>query len=275
MRRFVCLTILLLFTVPFGVSVVGCAKQVTPSESSAACNGSTSTGQIPGQVANIQLSQSLATVGESLNYGQIGQSLSASAFDCTGASVSVSSFVYASSDLSIADINPANGQVCAGTWNRFTGGGVPDFTICSPPAAPNPTKFTAFITATAQGATSNVVPVFVHPVVTGVVLGNPVTTACNANTPDPSSNCCSFNAPLQTGVNPYDGSSCLSQGTLRSAHWTCLRQRHDYSGKQHHLQGWPTVVRGAGFEQSVYDRSFHGRHHGESARFDNHHCADC
>ncbi len=217
MRRFLCLAVLA-FTVPFGVSVVGCGHQVTPSETSAACSGSTTTGQIPGQVSAISLSPQLAQVGESLNYGVIGQALSASATDCQGNSVSVSSYTYASSDLSIADINPATGQVCAGVWNRFTGGGVPDFTICNPPANPSTTKFMAYVTATAQGATSNVVPVFVHPTVAAVTLGNPTPTAScaaalNSATGDPSSNCCSFNQPLQSGVTPYDGNSCLSQGT--------------------------------------------------------------
>ena len=212
MRRFVCLAVLLFFTVPFGVSVIGCGHQVTPSETSAACSGSTTTGQIPGQVSNISLSPQLAQIGETLNYGQIGAALSATSTDCTGASVSVPSYIYASSDMSIADINPANGQVCAGTWNRFSGGGIPDYTVCNPPTNPSTTKFVAYLTATAQGATSNIVPVYVHPVVTGVVLGNPTPTASCSTTNDPSSNCCSFNTPLQTNVSPYDGSSCLSQG---------------------------------------------------------------
>ncbi|HEY4358815.1 MAG TPA: hypothetical protein VGN16_23915 [Acidobacteriaceae bacterium] len=185
------------------MSVTGCGHKTAAPQF---CSAGDSGPQV-GQVATITISQSLATIGESLNYGQIGQSLSASASDCKGSAVSVSSFTYASSDLSIADINPATGQVCAGTWNRFTGGGVPDFTFCTPPATPSSTKFVAYVTATAAGATSNQVPVYVHPVVTSVELAVPQTT-CSAT--DPTSNCCPANATT-AGVPGYDLVSCVSQ----------------------------------------------------------------
>lgn len=185
------------------MSVTGCGHKTTPPQF---CSAGDS-GPVVGQVANITISQSLATIGESLNYGQIGQTLSASATDCKGSAVSVTSFTYASSDLSIADINPSTGQVCAGTWNRFTGGGVPDFTFCTPPANPSSTKFVAYVTATAQGASSNQVPIYVHPVVTSVELAVPQTT-CSAT--DPTSNCCPANATT-AGVPGYDLVSCISQ----------------------------------------------------------------
>ncbi len=77
------------------------------------------------------------------------------------------------------------------------------------------------MTATADGATSNPIPVYVHPIVTSIVLGNP-TPASSGTTPSPAdcladplgpaTNCC----PLATGVPvtapPYTGGSCLSQG---------------------------------------------------------------
>ncbi len=128
-RRFTGLALLLFFSIPFGLSVTGCGHKSAPP---VYCNASDS-GPTVGQVASITLSPSLATTGESLNYGQYGQALSASALDCKGNAVSVSRYTYASSDSThtYADINPSSGQVCAGTWNRNTGGGIADYTICT------------------------------------------------------------------------------------------------------------------------------------------------
>ena len=137
-RRFVGLVALLFFALPFGLSVIGCGHKAATL---VYCNAGDS-GPVVGQVATIVLSPTLATTGESLNYGQMGQALSASAIDCHGNAVSVKSFVYSSTSSFgnntnagpiIADINPSNGQVCAGTWNRNTGGGIADYTTCFPP----------------------------------------------------------------------------------------------------------------------------------------------
>ncbi|HZL26786.1 MAG TPA: hypothetical protein VFC39_09670, partial [Acidobacteriaceae bacterium] len=137
MRRFLSLVVLLFITVPFGASLAGCGNKTVVQF----CSGGDS-GPVVGQVKTITLSPNFAIYGESLNFGQIGSGLSASAVDCKGSPVSVRSFTYASSDLSFADINPASGAVCAGTYNRFTGGGIPDYTLCNPP-----TGLTASITA--------------------------------------------------------------------------------------------------------------------------------
>jgi len=222
-RRFVVLVALLLCSVPFGLSVTGCAKKSVPVEY---CNSGDS-GPVVGQVAQIILSANLATVGESLNYGQIGQSLSAQALDCKNNNISVGRYTFAStSEYSanaapgtvFADINPSTGQVCAGTWNRNTGGGIADYTTCTAPT--NPSGYLAYVTATANGATSNAIPVYVHPTVTGVVLGGATPGAsggsCPANTVDPGTDCCP-NSTTGTSITPpvYNGSGCVSQNQTR------------------------------------------------------------
>ena len=67
--------------------------------------------------------------------------------------------------------------MCAGTWNRNTGGGIANYTYCN---FPNPLPSTgglpygiAYITASANSVTSNPVEIFVHPQVTSVTLVGP------------------------------------------------------------------------------------------------------
>ena len=209
MRRLVSLAVLLFVAVPFGLSVTGCKHALTVVY----CNGGDSGPEV-GQIATITLSPTLATYGESLNYGQIGQTLSATAQDCKGNSVSASSYTYASTDGFIsgaaastyADINPKTGQICAGQWNRNTGGGVADYTTCTAPAT-TPPNYLAYVTATANGATSNAIPVFVHAAVTSIVIGQ-ASTNC---TTDPASNCTLPACTLST-VTAYNQQSCISQG---------------------------------------------------------------
>ncbi len=207
MRRFVGLLALLFCAVPLGISVAGCGKGTAVTY----CNGS-GYGPQTGQVKTITLASSLTATGESLNYGQIGTQLSATAADCVGAAVSEARYTYATTDMTIADVNPTNGSVCGGSWNRNTGGGILDYTVCTPPAASN-TNHTASITAAAAGATSNAIQVFVHPVVTGIVLQSALSTSCST---DPGSDCCSIstNGTTVTAL-PYDNSRCVSQGTSR------------------------------------------------------------
>ena len=139
-RRFVGLVVLSLFALPLGLSVTGCGHKATPV---VYCYAGDS-GPVVGQVATITLSSSLATTGESLNYGQMGQALSATAIDCKGNAVSVRSYTYSSTSSFgantnggpiFADINPNTGQVCGGTWNRNTGGGIADYTTCTAPSS--------------------------------------------------------------------------------------------------------------------------------------------
>jgi hypothetical protein len=220
-RRFVGLPVLLFFTVPFGLSVIGCGhKHAAPVY----CpnNANANSGPVEGQLSTIQLgSTQLQTTGESLNYGQIGQRLSATGEDCIGSTVSVGTFIYATTDstLQYADVNPSNGEVCAGNWNRNSGSGIPDYTICTPPSTPPPTN-EYFILAEANGVSSNKLAVFVHPVVTGVVLAPSAVASgtCGNGTPgngDPTTDCCT-NVITTTPEAPapsYDGTACVSQNT--------------------------------------------------------------
>ncbi len=214
MRQFLGLVVLFLFAMPFGLSVAGCGHKAAVQY----CSGNLESGPQVGQVSKITLASALTVTGESLNYGQIGSSLSATAQDCNGANVSVSGYTYNSQDPSIADINPSSGVVCAGTWNRNSGGGIGDFTICTPPAATN-TKHQTFVYATANGATSNAIAIYIHAPVTNVQLGA-TTGTCDT---DPDTTCAtSQGVTCETstaGTNPnfpaYDGKSCVSQRDTR------------------------------------------------------------
>jgi hypothetical protein len=221
-RRLVGFAALLFLALPVALSVVGCGHHSIPVQY---CSAGDS-GPVVGQVASIVLSPNFATSGESLNYGQMGSGLSASAYDCKGNSVSVSGYTFASTSsfnenvpggAIFADINPSSGQVCGGTWNRNVGGGIPNYTTCTPPAT-TPNGFLAYVTATASGAVSNAIPVYVHPVVTGIILGGatPVGNCPTATSPgvDPGTDC-SLCSPATAGTPvvapPYEGTSCLSQ----------------------------------------------------------------
>src|SRR5580765_1613413 len=80
MRRFVTLAVLLLFTIPFGVSISGCSK----GTSVVFCNGGDA-GPIVGQASTITLLPKI--YGISLNQGQIGQVSTPTATDCKGSNV--------------------------------------------------------------------------------------------------------------------------------------------------------------------------------------------
>lgn len=217
MRRFVTLAVLLLFTIPFGVSISGCSKGTAV----VFCNGGDS-GPIVGQVSTITLTPKI--FGISLNQGQIGQVSTPTATDCKGSSVTVSSFTYGVFDanghatLDVADVVPSGtnaGKLCAGTWNRNTGGGIADFTTCNVTGKTG----TVFVVASGNGANSNPLPIFVHPKVTNVVLGNPTpSNACAAtddavNAANQSSNCCQLSKQATVTADPYVGDKCISQSS--------------------------------------------------------------
>jgi trimeric autotransporter adhesin len=200
MRRFVTLVILLLFSIPFGVSISGCSKTVAP----VFCNGGDS-GVTTGQVTTISLTP--IVFGISLNFSEIGQLNTPSATDCKGSSASVQAYTYGTTDMTIADVQPNLGRICAGTWNRNTGGGIPDYTVCVPT---NKTG-TAFISASANGVSSNPIPIFVHPIVTSIVLGG---LSANCST-DPTTACCPLTTVGSPTALPYLANSCISQGDTR------------------------------------------------------------
>lgn len=175
MRRFVSVFALLFFAIPFGISINGCGKKTAITY----CSGDS--GVSVGQVVSITLQPKI--YGISINQAEISQTSSPSGIDCKGTAVSSASYTYASSDTTrtLLDIQPTTGKLCGGTWNRNSGGGIPDYTTCTSTGMTG----IAYVTATANGVTSNPLPVYVHPVVTSVVLGAPSTDCLN----DPATNC--------------------------------------------------------------------------------------
>ncbi|MGA2896479.1 MAG: hypothetical protein ABSE27_02635 [Acidobacteriaceae bacterium] len=199
MRRFVTLSVLLLSTVPFGVSISGCNRGTAAPTF---CNGGDS-GMTTAQAATITLQP--VVYGVSLNYAEIGQLQGPTTTDCKGSSVGISAYTYGTTDMTIADVQPTTGKLCAGTWNRNSGGGIPDFTYCTPTNKPG----VAYVTASADGVTSNPLPVFVHPVVTSIVLGGPSSNC----TTDPTTACCPLATAGAVTAPPYLANSCISQGS--------------------------------------------------------------
>jgi trimeric autotransporter adhesin len=208
MRRFVTLVFLLLFTIPFGISISGCSK----GNNITYCSGSS--GAIVGAATTVTLTPKI--FGISMNFAQISQVNAPAASDCKGTAVTIPSYTYGIFDangkanMTIADVVPTTGRLCAGTWNRNSGGGIPDYTTCNPTNQSG----TVFVVATGNGASSNPLPIFIHPVVTSVVLGNATPTANCSTDPstDPSSNCCPIAAQATVTAPPYNPNSCLSQG---------------------------------------------------------------
>jgi hypothetical protein len=226
MRRFVTLVFLVFITIPFGVSISGCSK----GTATVFCNGGDS-GPVVGQLFAITLQPQL--YGVSLNQGEIGQVSSPTSKDCKGSSVSVNGFTYGvflpngQADMTVADVVPTTGRLCAGTWNRNSGGGIADYTTCNPTGKSG----TVYVTASSAGVSSNPVPIYIHPVVTGVVLGSPSNDCLN----DPATNCspataaslatsagltvsctvlsngCCSQPITQSAAPAYTGSKCVSQ----------------------------------------------------------------
>ena len=194
MRRFVSVVALLFFAIPFGISINGCGKKTAIQY----CPGGESTGVSVGQVVKIKLQPTI--YGISINQGEISQVSSPSGIDCTGANASAASYTYGTGDPThtLLDIQPSTGKLCGGTWNRNSGGGVPDYTTCTPTGKTG----TTYVTAEANGVTSNQLPVYVHPVVTSVVLGAPSDAAGCAGD-DPATNC----SPAATNADSSSTSS--------------------------------------------------------------------
>jgi hypothetical protein len=168
MRRFLTLVCLLGLALPAGISISGCTRNPDANY----CNGQ-GYGLKVTDVANITLQPQIA--GISLAFGQTIQAQQPSATTCKGQAASVSSALinYGTTNNQLVDISPSGG-ICAGTWNRNTGGGIADYTTCN---FPNPLPSTnglpygiAYITATAESITSNPVTVYVHAPVTSLSL---------------------------------------------------------------------------------------------------------
>ena len=173
MQRLLTLVFLLCLAIPAGISISGCTRNPAGNY----CNGE-GFGLKLTDVASIDLEP--RTTGISLAFGQTQQIATPTAKTCKGSSASVSSYSYGTTNNQLVDISPT-GNICAGIWNRRSGGGIPDYTICN---KPNPLPTTnglpyqsAFITAAASSVTSNQVQVYIHAQVTAVslVLEDPTT----------------------------------------------------------------------------------------------------
>jgi trimeric autotransporter adhesin len=173
MKQFVILSVLLVFSLPVGFSIAGCAG-TNPNNY---CNKTGfGYGLKTNQVAAINLPGN--TTGISLAFGQTGQLQAPSATNCNGGAESVSTYTYGTTNLNLVDVS-STGALCGGTWNRHSPGGIPDFTICTAPTAAamaagctgtGTTDCEVQMTASAAGVTSNTVPVWVHPSVTTIQL---------------------------------------------------------------------------------------------------------
>jgi hypothetical protein len=168
MRRFITLVCLLGLSIPAGISISGCTR----NPGAKYCNG-LGYGLLDTAVASITLQPQIT--GISLAFGQTVQAQAPQAFTCKGsaASVSAARYSFGTSNNQLVDISPT-GNICAGTWNRNTGGGIADYTYCN---YPNPLPSTtglpygiAYITATADSVTSNPVTVHVHAPISSISL---------------------------------------------------------------------------------------------------------
>ncbi len=170
MRRFLTLVFMFCLAIPAGISISGCTRNPAGKY----CNGAY--GLKNTDVASITLEPQ--TTGISLAFGQTQQAQQPNALTCLGQGASVNStqYAYGTTNNKLVDISPT-GSICAGTWNRNTGGGIPDYTYCNFPN-PLPTTGglpygTAYITASVQSVTSNPVKVFIHAQVSSVALVGP------------------------------------------------------------------------------------------------------
>ena len=166
MRRFLTLICLLCVAIPAGISISGCTRNPQANF----CNG-LGYGLTTSNVASIFLTPQ--TTGISLAFGQTQQIAQPTAKTCKGTPAFVTTYTFGTTNNQLVDVSPS-GNICAGTWNRNSGGGIPNYTICS---FPNPLPVTgglnygiAYITASASSVTSNPVEVYIHPQVTSVSL---------------------------------------------------------------------------------------------------------
>jgi hypothetical protein len=177
MRRFLTLVCLLCLAIPAGISISGCTRNPGANY----CNG-LGYGLKITDVASVTLQPT--TTGISMAFGQTQQIASPIAKTCKGTGASVASYAYGSTNFQLVDVSPS-GNLCAGTWNRNTGGGIANYTICNKPD-PLPASTSglpyasAYITATGDSVTSNPVEVFVHAPVTSISLVGP--TSCLSQT---------------------------------------------------------------------------------------------
>jgi trimeric autotransporter adhesin len=210
MRRFLTLVCLLVLAVPAGISISGCVRNPDAKY----CNGLGNGTRVTDLYA---ITLGPQYTGISLAYGQTRQSSAPAGVTCKGTTVSVSSWSYGTFNDRLVDVSPG-GNLCAGTWNRNTGGGIADYTICS---APNPLPDTGglpyavtYITAGAEGVTSNAVPVYVHTNVTSISLVGPSTCTSQSQIAQLDAQACYAGA----GNAQYE---FCAPATLTTAQYSC------------------------------------------------------
>ncbi len=174
MRRYLTLVFMLLLAIPAGISFSGCVRNPAGNY----CNG-LGYGTKDTDVYTIVLQPQ--TTGVSMAFGQTRQINAPTALTCKNVSASVSSYTYGTTNNLLLDISPS-GNMCAGTWNRNSGGGINDYTICNLPS-PLPSTGglpygTVTITASASSVTSNPVTVYVHAPVSSINLALSGTQQC-------------------------------------------------------------------------------------------------
>jgi trimeric autotransporter adhesin len=167
MRRYLTLVFLLFLAIPAGITFSGCTRNPAANY----CNGLGYGTKIT-DVQTIDLEPK--TTGVSIAFGQTRQINAPTAKTCKGENASVTGgYTYGTTNNQLIDISPSGGM-CAGTWNRNSGGGIADYTICNiPKPLPNTGGLpyaTAYITASASSVTSNPVQVFVHAQVSSIAL---------------------------------------------------------------------------------------------------------
>jgi len=216
MRRYLTLVFMLFLVIPAGISFSGCTRNPAGNY----CNG-LGYGLKDTDVYRVDLEPK--TTGLSLAFGQEQQISAPQAFNCKGTNANASSFNYSTTDNKLVDVSPT-GRICAGTWNRNSGGGIPDFTICNfpnPAPATNGLPYTsAYISASANGVTSNPVQVFVHATVSSVSLalaGNQQCYSQGASTQLDSEACFSQNGKqfefcAPASVSPANYACALPSG---------------------------------------------------------------
>ncbi len=169
MRRFLTLVCLLFLAIPAGITITGCYRNPAGNY----CNG---LGYGPKTTDLYSISLEPKSTGISLAFGQTRQMNAPTASSCKGTSVTVTSFAYGTTNNQLVDLSPT-GNMCAGTWNRNSGGGIADYTICNYPSPLPKTGglpySTAYITASAESIVSNPVEVYVHAPVTSISLVGP------------------------------------------------------------------------------------------------------
>ena len=200
MRRFLTLICLLCLAIPAGISFTGCTRNPAANY----CNGEGYGLKITDVDSILMQPQSF---GISLAYGQTQQVSSPQAKTCKLDAASVTGYNYGTTNNQLVDISPS-GNICAGTWNRNTGGGIANYTICSfpdPPPLTNGLPYgIAYITASANAVTSNPVTVYVHPQVTSVSLVTEPTAGSPQSQTGNAQQCYSQNA-----IATLDAQACF------------------------------------------------------------------